>query len=341
LTTTAAVYERDGAISVRDVTIDPLDDDELLVRITACGICPGEAMDWYMARKAPIVLGHEPVGIVEECGRGAGPFGPGERVFVHHHAPCMQCRSCARGDYVQCATWRERGLNPGGMSQRAVVSAPAVRCDVLPLPDGVDDDRATFIEPLATVLKSIRRAGLRNGDRVLVLGLGVMGLLHVLVARSHGAQQVIGTDYVGSRRAKATQIGADAAFHPDEIVQDVRAETSGEGADVVFVGPGSIAAMETAAACVARGGKILLFTPLPPDERWAIPVHDFYFREVDVITSYSAGPEETREALLLLESGLPVETLITHRFGLRDTKAAYDLVAAAGEALKVIVYPNR
>jgi len=339
--TRAAVYDRDGSIAVKDVPLPPLGAGELLVRIAACGICPGEAMQWYIARKAPFVLGHEPVGVIEECGVDAGPFGKGERVFVHHHAPCMRCRRCERGDFVQCETWRATRLIPGGMSQYAIVSAPIVQADILPLPDMVDDDAATFIEPLATVIKSMQRASVGHGDRVLVIGLGVMGLLHVMLARLHGAGAIMGADGIAPRRAKALELGADHAFDAVSLAESVRAATDGEGADVVIVGPGSVGAMNAASECVAPGGTIVLFTPLPPDARWPMPVHDLYFKDVRVVCSYSAGPEETREALRVLEGGFAVARLITHRMSLDDVQKAYKLVADAGETLKVIVYPHR
>lgn len=340
-TTAAATYRAGGIIDVADLSIDELKDGELLVRIDACGICPGETTAWYVDRKAPFVLGHEPVATIERCGAGAGPFGPGERVFVHHHAPCLRCRHCLRGDHVQCATWREGRLIPGGMSQRAIVPRAIVEADVLPLPDSVDDDAGTFVEPIATVVKSIRRSGVRKGDRVLVIGLGVMGLLHVMLARHAGAELIVGADLVASRREKALSLGADYAFDADRLPQAVAGVTGGDGADVVFVGPGSAAAMSLGAACVARGGTIVLFTPLPPGQAWPLPVHDLYFKDVTVTASYSAGPDDTREALRLIEAGLPVKPLITHRFGLADVKAAYQAVRGAGDALKVIVYPNR
>ena len=337
--TRAAVYDRDATISVRDVPLRSPGDGELLVRITACGICPGESVGWYVARKAPFVLGHEPVGVVESG--DARSFAPGARVFVHHHAPCMHCGRCKRGDFVQCDAWRAPQLVPGGMSRLAVVQAPGVATDVLALPDAIDDDTATFIEPLATVVKSLRRAGQVHGRRVLVIGLGVMGLLHVLLARRRGAALVLGSDMIASRRAAALRSGADHVYAAEGLADQVIAATAGEGADVVIVGPGSAAAMDAAAASVARGGTIVLFAPLPPDARWGMPVHDFYFRDVSVVTSYSAGPNDTREAMDLLENGLAVGPLITHRFPLGDVQRAYKLVADAGEALKVIVYPGQ
>lgn len=340
--TLAAVYDADGSIALRNVELPTLRDGEALVRITACGICPGEVMDWYVARKAPFVLGHEPVGVVEAFGAGA-PVGidVGARVFVHHHAPCMRCERCSRGDHVQCATWRATRLVPGGMSQRAIVQAQSVAVDMLALPPSVDDDLATFVEPLATVVKSLRRAGDVRGRSVLVIGLGVMGALHVMLARSLGAAVVIGVDGIPNRRGHAARAGADETFAPEDAKDAVRAATGGDGADVVIVGPGSTGAMDAAAASVAPGGTIVLFTPLRPDERWGLPVHDLFFKDVRIVHSYSAGPDDTREALRLLENGLPARELITHRLPLTEVQAAYRLVRDAGEALKVIVYPQR
>src|SRR4029077_16057022 len=101
---------------------------------------------------------------------------------------------------------------------------------------------------------SIRRANIGRHDRVLVIGLGVMGLLHVMLARLHGVETIVGADSVAPRRAKALELGADTAFDAVLLADSVRGVTDGQGADVVIVGPGSTAAMDAAAECVAPGG---------------------------------------------------------------------------------------
>jgi L-iditol 2-dehydrogenase len=346
-TTKAAVYEGNGTVVVREMPLPKLAKGELLVRIRACGLCASEILRWYADAKAPFGLGHEPVGEIAACGDGAAPAGAGppfregERVFIHHHAPCMTCRRCLRGDYVQCETWRATRISPGAMAQWAVVGEPSVRHDVLRVPAALSDERATFVEPLATVLKSVRRAQLKPGDRVLVIGLGAMGMLHALVARSRGAQLVLGADRVASRLAHAAGFGVDAALDIEAapLRDQVMAQTGGDGAEIVFVTPGSRAALDAAAACVARGGTIVAFTPLPPNEMWSIGVNDLFFRDVAVMTSYSAGPGDTREALDMLGAGLGVDALVTHRFPLGEAAQAYATLKQAGEALKVIVYP--
>lgn len=339
--TRAVVFHSPDDLRLETVPLPAIGEREVLLRIRACGLCPGEAMDWYMARKAPIVLGHEPVGEILHAGAGVRSAAPGQRVFVHHHAPCLNCRACRRGDYVHCLTWRRSRLIPGGVSDYAVVPAEIVAGDMLVVPPECSDDAATFIEPLATVVKSLRRGGLRAGDRVLVIGLGVMGLLHVMLARRLGAGTIIGADRVPSRLRRAEEAGADAVVDVSRtlLADAVRSKTSGDGADLVIVGPGSLEAIQAGFDAAGSGAALVLFTPTEPDLRWPFPVHDAYFREVRVIPSYSCGPDDTRAALQHLRDGLPVETLITHHVGLDEAPEGYRLVREARDALKVVVHP--
>jgi L-iditol 2-dehydrogenase len=340
-TTRALVLRRPGELCLESVPLPDPGDEGMLVRIRACGLCPGEAMDWYMARKAPLVLGHEPVGEVVAVGPGVRGFAPGDRVFVHHHAPCLRCARCRRGDYVHCATWRRTRLIPGGVSEYAVVPPEIVVGDTLRLPPEISDEAATFVEPLATVVKSLRRSGLRPGDRMLVIGLGVMGILHLLLARRLSAGLLIGADRVPSRLARAQRLAADHVVDVTRraLPAAVRELTGGEGADVVIVGPGSAEAIQAGFDAAGAGSTLVLFTPAPPDVRWGLPVHDAYFREVSVVPSYSCGPGDTREALRHIAEGLPVEPLITHRLGLDEAAEGYRLVREAADALKVVVRP--
>jgi len=136
-----------------------------------------------MARKAPLVPGHEIVAEVVQTGEAVAEFSPGDRIFVHHHAPCMRCRFCQRGDHVHCLTWRKTKLIPGGLSELAIVPREVISADAFLLPREISDDAATFVEPLACVVKAAHRAGVGPGDRILVIGLGVMGMLQVMLAR--------------------------------------------------------------------------------------------------------------------------------------------------------------
>lgn len=323
----AVLYDVDD-IRIEERPVPGLEDGEILVRAQASGICSGDVMGWYIRKKAPLVLGHEPSGIVESV-RGSSEFAPGDRVFVHHHAPCFECRACSRGDFVQCATWRSSRIDPGGIAEYFRVPAGNQR-DTLRLPDGVPFADAALVEPLACVVKSLRRGGVTSGDRVYVVGLGVMGQLHVLAARDLGAT-VFGSDFIEYRRELAQRNGA-AAFHPDDA-----ARIMGDGADVVICGPGDATALQSACAAAAAGGTVVMFTPFPPEMPISLDPTPFYFGDLRLAASYSCGPRDTREALALIErNAVTAEKVGARRITLDDVPQAYaDL--ARGRIVKPIV----
>jgi len=311
---------------------------EILVRTRACGICTGDIMPWYLRRKAPLVLGHEPVGVVEEVGHDTSGFRPGERVFVHHHAPCFQCHACRRGEYVQCQTWRESKIVPGGMAEFFRVGAINLR-DTLKLPETVADLDGVLVEPAACVVKSIRKSGLKAGESILIIGLGIMGMMHVRMARHLGAGLVIGADLFELRAARARELGADFGLvvSGDDLIEQVREITKGAMADVVIVGPGTVKALAAGLAAAGKGATLIQFTSTPPEEEMTLRPHDLYFNEVRIIPSYSCGPDDTRQALKLIERGvLTARDLVTHSFPLARIGDAF-ATAQKPEALKVAV----
>ncbi len=327
-----------GDIRVEESSRPEVGPDDILVRASACGICSGDIMPWYIKRKAPLVLGHEPVGVVEEAGAAVRDFKRGERVFVHHHAPCFQCAACRRGEYVQCPTWRATNIRPGGMAEFFLVSADNQR-DTLKLPDSVSDADGVLIEPAACVVKSLKRSGLKNGETILVIGLGIMGMMHVKLARYMGAGMIIGADLFHSRANRAVEMGADRGIvvAGDNLIEQVREITKGAMADVVIVGPGTSKAIATGIAAAGKGATVVQFTATPPDDELILKPHDLYFNETRLIPSYSCGPDETREAMSLVEHGvINAQELVTHRFPLARVTEAFE-TAQKPESLKVIV----
>ena len=178
----AAVLYDVNDIRIEERPVPELSDGDVLVRAAASGICSGDVMAWYIRRKAPLVLGHEPAGIVAEV-RGESDFAVGDRVFVHHHAPCFECRACRRGNYVQCATWRATKIDPGGIAEYFRVARENQR-DTLVLPATVPFPDASLVEPLACVIEvaAAQRAACRRP--VLRHRLG----RHGIAARLSGAR---------------------------------------------------------------------------------------------------------------------------------------------------------
>lgn len=322
----------EGAYHWERVELPKLGAGEAQIRLRACGLCTGEVMDWYTLRKAPLTPGHELVGEVEALGEGVQGLAVGTRVVVHHHAPCLQCALCRRGAFVHCPTWRRTKLVPGGLSERFIAPAEIVKVDLLPVPDHVSDERAAFVEPLACVVRSLRRAGLKPGDTLAIVGLGVMGLLHLLLGQAWGAGQIYAIDRLAHRLAFAESLGA-TPLHADDAPRVLS-----ESAVIVVVGPGNEHALSLALQIVAPDGAVVLFTPAPPEVRFPLAWHGIYFRETRLIPSYSASHLEMRTALMLIANGLPVDRLITHHLPLQRAPEGYALLRRA-EALKVVVVP--
>jgi L-iditol 2-dehydrogenase len=330
-------------VRVEDVPVPQLGPGDIRVQVTVCGVCSSDAMEWYVSQKVPVVLGHEPVGIVHEVTPEVEDLEVGDRVFFHHHVPCMECRACQRGAYTACRRFRETGLDPGGFAEFVRVPEQIVRLDVLKIPDALSDEAAAFIEPVACSLRAFNKLYVEPGNIFWVIGAGPMGLINVRLARHFGADPIIVTDPVEIRREYAQRAGADVTLDPTapDFGERILEATGGWGAERVIVGPGSVGAIEGGLDYAAPGAVIMVFTPTPPEARVAYRPHDLYFKEVTITHSYSAGPIETREALDLLDAGeLQVEDLITHRFGLDGVGEALRLAKVHDGSLRSVIYPH-
>ncbi len=339
-TMAAAVVHDFDDIRIEQLPVPAIGPRELLVRTGACGVCSGDVMDWYIRAKAPLVLGHEPAGTVAAVGGEVEGFSPGDRVFIHHHAPCFVCERCRGGLFTLCPTWKKSRLDPGGMAE--YVRVPEVNLvDTLHLPEGVSLEDGTLVEPAACAVKGVRRAGVRPGETVLVTGLGVMGMLNLAVARAFGAARLIGADLNPWRRERALALGADAVVDPGarDLADAVRELTGGAMAQRVIVGPGTPRAMAEGIRACAPGGTVLFFTPTPPGAILEVEPHHLYFNEITLACSYSCGPHDTREALELIARGvIRAADLVTHRFPLSGAPEAFRITARGGESLKALVF---
>ncbi len=339
----AAVVHALDDIRVVDMPIPAIGHGEILVRMKAVGLCGSDTTPWYVARKAPAVLGHETAGVIERVGDGVPALSPGDRVFVHHHAPCGTCKRCARGDAVLCADWKPVRLHPGGLAEFVRVEAASVLRDTLVLPLELDFEDGALVEPVACAVKAVARGGIRPGDSVLVLGLGSNGLLLGLLARHAGAARLLGSDPDPRRRLLSLGFGFDEAFDPAEVrladaICSGAAEKGSDGADVVFVIPTAPSAALSALEAAAPGGRVVFYSPVAPEAVWPVAPHDPYFRDLTLRFSYSCGPAETREALDLLAKGVvKAARLVTHRRPLAEAPEAFRLAVAGGEVLKVMV----
>ncbi len=339
-----AMWYSNRDVRVEEMPTPQIGSGELLVRVEACGICGSDVMEWYRLDRAPLVLGHEIGGQIVAVGDGVERYKEGDRVSAAHHVPCNTCHYCLSGHHTVCDTLRRTNFDPGGFAE--YIRLPAINVDrgVFLLPDEVSFEEATFIEPLACVLRGQRLAHMQPGNSVLVIGSGIAGLLHIQLARILGAGRVVAIDIIDYRLQAARRFGADAVLNADkDLPAWLRQVNQGRLADLVIVCTGATSAITQALQSVERGGTVLFFAPTNPGITIPISINELFWRnEITLTTSYAGSPADYATALELVRAhSVPVCEMITHRLGLAETGLGFQLVADAQNSIKVIIEPQR
>lgn len=338
-----AMYYNNRDVRLEELPTPKIGPGEILVKVLASGICGSDVMEWYRIKKAPLVLGHEIAGEIVETGEGVERYKIGDRVFVSHHIPCNTCRYCVKGYHTVCDTLHTTNFDPGGFAE--YIRAPRLNVDrgVFVLPDELSFEEGTFIEPLGCVVRGQRIARLEPGQSVLILGSGISGLLHLLLARALGAGRVITTDVCEYRLKAAKKFGADAVIDArEDIPARLRKLNDGRLADLVIICTGALSAFTQALQSVDRAGTVLFFAPTDPGVNLPVPVNEFWRNGIMLLPSYGASPLDCIQAIELIRAGrVPVRQMITHRLSLAETALGFKLVAEASESIKVIIEPHR
>lgn len=338
-----AMYYNNRDVRLEEIPKPKAEPGELLVKVVASGICGSDVLEWYRVKKAPIVLGHEIAGEIVEAGDGVEKYKPGDKVFVSHHVPCNTCWYCLNDHHTACETLHTTNYFPGGFAEYIRVPRLNVDRGVFLLPDEISFEEGTFIEPLACVIRGQRLAGLKANQSVLILGSGISGLLHLLLARAASAGRIITTDINEYRLKAAKQFGADAVINASEdLPARLKDVNDGSLADLVIVCTGAFSAFTQSLKSVDRGGTVLFFAATDPDVKLPIPVNRFWRNEIKLMTSYGNSPQDAASAIELMRAGrVPVRRLITHRLGLNETGLGFKLVSEAKESIKVIIEPHK
>ncbi|RLI43159.1 hypothetical protein DRO69_09570 [Candidatus Bathyarchaeota archaeon] len=336
----AAMYHGPDDIRIEEMPTPKIAQDEILVEMKACGICGSDLMHWYLKNRAPLVLGHEPAGIVAKTGKKVKQFKEGDRVFVHHHVACLTCHYCSHGDFTLCEQFKKTNIHPGGFAEYFRVPAPNLQVDTLRIPDNVSFEEATLIEPVACCLRAQTRFIIRPEDTVVIIGAGPSGIIHVILSKSREASKIIVSDVISYRLEMAKRFGADLAINPqnESLIDKVKESTNGRGADLVIVTAPYAEALSDGLNMCRKGGTVSVFAPSLPSKHVSISPHRLFFSEIKIIPSYSTSHLETRTALKLIKTGkIKAKELITHRFPLSQTSEAFKKAEKDKRCLKVVV----
>jgi L-iditol 2-dehydrogenase len=343
----AGVYRGNGQVVVESVPIPEIGEGELLFRVAACGICGTDIKKIHHGFVAPPqILGHELAGTVVAVGRGVTRFKPGDRVVSFHHIPCGHCFYCEEKLFSQCAGYKKTGLtagfdpNGGGFAEYVRAMPWIVERGMIALPADVSFEEATFVEPVNTCLKAVRKARVKPGEKVLVIGQGPIGMLLMILAKYEGAE-VYASDPMPGRRTASLRFGAKEVFDPaaNSMPQEIRARTGGRGADAVLLAVPNPSLVPEALALARPGGRVLLFAHNDPVLRLEFPAAAVGVEEKEILGSYSADVDDQEEsAALVFERRLPVRELISHRFPLEQIAEALELAARPKDnTLKVVI----
>jgi len=325
-------------IRIEEVPTPSPGSGEMLVKVISCGICGSDIVEWYRLPRAPLVLGHE-VGVeVAEPGEGVTKYKKGDRLFIAPKIPCFKCIYCLKGHYPQCTEVKDR--LPGGFAEYILVPKELVRQGSYKLPDNLSYDQATFIEPLACVVRAQKLASIEKGQTILILGSGMSGLLHVKLAKLKNCK-VFATDIDERKLELAKSFGADHIADAASDVVEQLIKVNGRKADAVIVTTSDLSAFRQAWEAVDMGGVIVLFAVPGPDKDVVVPVNDLWRKEIRILTSYYCGPPDIEEALgLLTRRDIGVDDLITHKLPLEETARGFKMLLDSTGALKIIIKPQ-
>ncbi len=337
-----AVYHNNQDVRIEDRPQPVPGPGEILVETKACGVCVADTMEWYLAPRAPLVLGHEPTGVIAGLGPGASGFNVGDRVAVHHHVPCLICPHCRRGNFTMCPTFKSTHINPGGFSEFFTASAIHVERDVLLLPDQVSFEVGTLVEPLACVIHAIRQANIEAGDKVVLIGTGAMGLMFIQALKLWGVRDLIVYELLEWRKQKAVEFGAPVVIEPSNNIENeverLKEYLGGEAADKVIIAAKDLSAMNLGLQLAEKGGTILFFATPHPDEFVKLHPSRIFFNELVIKSSYSADHNDTRIALDLLSRGeVDGGKLITNRYPLEQLSEAILQTSSREGSLKCVI----
>jgi L-iditol 2-dehydrogenase len=324
-----------GVIEIRDIEVPTPDDDQVLVKVAAVGVC-GSDVHFYahgnigaMIMSEPFVLGHEISGTITAVGKDVDPGRIGNRVAVEPQRPCRTCKECKAGRYNLCPNiifYAVPHVN-GAFTEYVTIQNDFA----FDLPDSISFEAGALLEPLSVAIWSCQRAEISFGSRVLIAGAGPIGVIVAQTARAFGATEIIITDTVESRRNFALKHGATRAIDPTEE------SVHGLDVDVFIDATGVSRAVYDGVKAVGPNGRVILVGM--GDDDVLLPVDHIQSREIWVSGIFRYTNTWPKAIELVASGKVDLDSLVTHRFSLDQVEEALQAPKLPG-AMKPVVLPN-
>jgi len=333
---------------VEEVPVPSVPDSGFLISVNACGLCGSDLRTLRSGHRKvtfPWTIGHEVSGTIVEVGSGyQGKWKPGDLIAIGPMAFCGTCDFCLNGEYELCENYREIAQAwPGGFAEYMAVPKACVELGTMELvPEGLDPAFAAIAEPISSCINAQEKGRVGLGDTVVIIGTGPIGCIHTSLARAKGADKIFVVDIVDDRLKLAEAFEPDALINAAKVdlVQEVRRQTNGKGADVIVTATPAPVAQVQAVEMARKGGRILLFGGLPKDNsKPGVDMNIVHYNALHLIGTTIFAPRHYRLALKLVASGrIPVDKLVTHRFSLSEFKQGTTM-ALEGKVLKAVFSP--
>lgn len=344
----AALLHGARDLRIEYVETPSIRNDEILVRVRACGIC-GTDLHTYKTgkdvdgkRPLPILIGHEFSGEVVEAGSLVNGVAVGDRVVGNGHRNCGECWWCKNGRPQECRSMKVPGAGlDGAFAEFVVVPNPQVGVNFFIVPEGLGWEEAATIEPASVACWDVRHARLRQNETVVILGAGMIGQCIAQICKATSDCTVIVSEPNPFRMNVAQSLGADAVLDPTktDLLQFVQEYTKGGMAGVVFECAGFPAALEQAVSLLRYSGKLMQVAMTEKDTLLTPELHSRVFQWTSTKWIGCGGQRWDMAVDLLGKGLLKTRELVTHRYPLERILEAFETQATAKDAIKVIVEP--
>ncbi|HMN48025.1 MAG TPA: zinc-dependent alcohol dehydrogenase family protein [Ignavibacteriaceae bacterium] len=314
----AAIFNGNKNITLSDYPLRALEKNELLIKVTNCGICGTDRhiYDGTAHSSVPVILGHEYSGIVMEKGGSDTEFRIGDKVAIDPNIYCGHCKYCRKGMVNFCENLKALGVTiNGGFAEYSIVPTSQAYL----LPRDIDLSIAAFAEPLSCCLRGIQQADIKTGNNVVIIGGGSIGLMMVQLAKNAGASKLILIEPELNKQSLGIELGADYSLNPfDEKIFEAINNLTESHVDVVIECVGNIKSVDTAIKVSGKGGKVVVFGLTPKDQNITLNLQSLFQKELKIFNSY-LNPFTFQSAIdLLINKKINVQKLITKKIHLKD-----------------------
>lgn len=331
----------DKTYALIDIEEPCIHDKEILIQLGACGICGSDIGNVFADSCKPSVnLGHEVTGTIVKVGTKFKKSRlEGKRVFVHHHAPCNNCHYCIHGNETMCEKFVDN-IFPCGISEKIILSEWIIKTQsVFELPDSMSFEDGSMIEPLACCIRGWKKISFIKNNSVLIFGLGPIGILYAMLAKTYGASQIYCVDINQDRLNFCKKMNLGICIDGNTFeVNKFNHVNKKRDPDLIIIATSDMTVLTKSIDIIRKGGTILIFGEPRKDIQVSLDINKIYSKEISIKTTYAATNKEIHEALTLIKNKkIDVNKIITHRYNITESKDAFEHAHSRDKIIKAII----